>query len=116
MQRTLLLIFLFFPFSLLASIQLGVEGGFVWQLRNDLQRPQVEGATRVALDEIDKGPEPFYRVEAYYRGSPNHGFRALYAPFELEVKNTPSSTIRYNNQDFSQGQEVSYFLSLIHIA
>ena len=103
-----LFIFCLIPQISFAEIQLGFEGGAVWQLRNDLQRPQVEGATRLSLDEIDKGPERFYRIEAYYRPKSNHGFRALYAPFALEVTDTPSDSIRYNNQDFSAGEEVTY--------
>lgn len=108
MQTVFLLFLLFFSSPILASVQIGIEGGAVWQLRNDLQRPQVEGATRVSLDEIDQGPESYYRIEAYYRTSSNHAFRALYAPFELEVSNTPTSSIRYNDQDFNAGEPVTY--------
>jgi hypothetical protein len=108
LAKLVVLILSLFPFLTHAEFQFGIEGGAVWQLRNDLQRPQVEGATRLALDEIDKGPESFYRLEAYYRPNSNHGFRALYAPFALEVTDTPSQVIRYNDQDFVAGEEVTY--------
>lgn len=92
-----------------ASIKLSLEGGQVWQWRNDLQRPQNSSATRLALDEIDQGPKPYYRVELFLRPNSKHGFRLLYAPLSIEVKNTPESAIRYNGEDYIAGEEVTYF-------
>jgi hypothetical protein len=109
MKKIVITIFLMAWVSILkADIQLGFEGGGVWQLRNDLQRPQNTTATRLALDEIDSGPFSYYRVEAYIRPSDKHGFRFLYAPLTIEVKNTPTSAIRYNEQSFVAGSEVKY--------
>ena len=96
---------IFFLFTLIrpcrANVQLAIESGLVWQLRNDLQRPQNTSATKLALDEIDQGPENYYRIEAHLRINENHGLRILYAPLELEVSNSPSSPLTYNNVEFA---------------
>ncbi|MBC76041.1 MAG: hypothetical protein CME64_08485 [Halobacteriovoraceae bacterium] len=105
-----LLLTLIAPLTLSAQdkFQISVEAGQVWQLRNDLQIPNDDAGTRIELDEIDQGPEGFYRLEGYYRPAKNYGFRVLYAPLTLKLSNTPDSSVNFNDRTFSAGSEIDY--------
>lgn len=85
-----------------------LESGVAWQTRNDVQIPNSASGTRFALDEADSGPFWFYRTEIFYRPAKNHGFRALYAPFEIQVQNTPASSITFDGTTFNAGESTTY--------
>lgn len=90
------------------SVDLMLEGGAVWQYRNDLQIPPNTQGTRLALDQIDDGPFGYYRAEVFWRYSKNHGARLVYAPFKVTLNNRPSQSIDFNGQSFSSGLDTEY--------
>ena len=106
---TILFSLFFTPSIALARlIDLQIEGGGVWQHRNDLQIPSNSQGTRFALDQYDSGPSPFYRLEGFYRFSKNHGLRALYAPFEVDLQNTPQNSVKFNGRTFNANQPIDF--------
>ena len=88
-----------------AQLRIHLEGGWVWQHRNDVKIPPDTG-TRLNFDEFDSGAFPHYRVELIYKID-RHGIRALYAPFEVEVKGLPTETILFDDRTFAAGQELT---------
>ncbi len=81
------------PFDLM------IEGGALWQNRNDVQiRPDT--GTRFELDKIDNGPFFHYRLEGYYRFNEKHALRAVYAPSTLKVTGRFKNTILFNGKTF----------------
>ncbi len=93
---------------LASEVEVMVEGGGVWQYRNDLQIPPTTQGSRVALDQVDSGPFSFYRLEGYWRFAKNHGARVVYAPFKITLNNRPTNDIEFNGQSFSAGEETEY--------
>ncbi len=62
------------------------EGGALWQTRNDVRIPNDTGTEFSFVDEIGKGPNGVFRVEAAFDLNEKHGFRIVFAP--LEIKDT----------------------------
>jgi hypothetical protein len=72
-----------------------LEGGAVWQSKNDVQIPNNEDGTRFTLVDVQGGgPWPTGRLYATWNINRRHGLRALVAPLsvtETGVLSTPTS-------------------------
>jgi hypothetical protein len=90
---------------------LELEGGPVWQSRNDVQIPNDETGTRFALDDLTgSGPFPSFRLYAEGRLGRKHGLRLLVAPLSIEGTGVLSSPVDFNGFRFESGKvtEASY--------
>lgn len=107
-MRLILFLLMFLTKAYAGVLDLQLEGGALYQYRNDLQIPPTSDGTRVALDEFDGGPFPYYRFEGFWRFAKNHGARVVYAPLSVTLKNTPTQAVNFNGQTFNPNQEVEY--------
>jgi hypothetical protein len=90
---------------------LEVEGGTVWQSRNDVEIPNDGTATRFSLtDLVDRGPWPAGRVYLTWNIDRKHSLRALAAPFSYTESGTPEESIRFAGIEYAPGEttEASY--------
>jgi len=112
-MRILNLMYLFVLLSALAHADsdrrhwfLEMEGGPVWQSRNDVQIPGTTG-TRFSLKDFGRGPFLAGRVYAGYRWTEKSEFRALFAPLSLSGKRTLESPINFQGENFSAESETT---------
>lgn len=89
----------------LAHFKVMLEGGALWQNRNDVAIPGETG-DRLEFDQFGEGPSLHYRAEIFYNFSENHNFRMVYAPFNVVVDGPISRNISFNNQVFTPGQDL----------
>ncbi len=83
--------------------QVELEGGPVWQTRNDVAFPGDTG-TRFALDELTgSGPFPYGRVTVDYQIDPRHGVRAVIAPLTISETGTLDESVVFGGQTFAAG-------------
>jgi hypothetical protein len=83
---------------------LELEGGPVWQSRNDVQIPNDETGTRFALDDLTgSGPFPSFRLYAETRLGRKHGLRLLVAPLSIEGTGELSTPVDFNGLRFEPG-------------
>jgi hypothetical protein len=81
-----------------------VEGGPVWQSRNDVQVPNDETGTRLSLcDLIGTGPWPSGRLYLTWRAGDRHALRALIAPLSVTGTGVPDVPITFAGQTFAPG-------------
>lgn len=73
---------------------LELEGGPVWQSRNEVQIPNDERGTRFSLDEVvGQGPWPAARFYVTWNINRRHGLRVLLAPLSVtETGSLPGPT------------------------
>ncbi len=84
---------------------LELEGGPVWQSRNDVQVPNDETGTRFALDDLTgSGPFPSFRLYAEGRLGRKHGLRLLVAPLSIEGTGLLSTPVAFNGVQFEPGE------------
>jgi hypothetical protein len=70
--------------STIPSVMFEVEGGAVWQSRNNVQIPNDNTGTRFSLDDvIGNGPWPAVRFYATWNINEKHGLRILVAPLSI---------------------------------
>jgi hypothetical protein len=82
--------------------ELEVEGGAVWQTKNNVQIPNDASATRFSLADLaGEGPRPAGRVYLTWNVTPRHGLRALAAPFRIEDSGVPAAAIRFAGESFA---------------
>jgi hypothetical protein len=82
-----------------------LEGGPVWQSRNDVQIPNDEAGTRFSLvDVIGNGPWPSARLYATWNISPRHGLRALLAPLNITETAVLATPIDFAGASFLAGE------------
>jgi hypothetical protein len=83
--------------------QVEVEGGPVWQTRNDAALPGDTG-TRFALDDVTgAGPFPYGRVTVDYRIAPRHAVRLMVAPLEIEETGILARPVTFDGLPFAPG-------------
>jgi hypothetical protein len=90
-----------------------VEGGPVWQTRNDVRVPN-EGGTEFSLvDTIGKGPDAAFRVDVGFDPWEKHGFRAVIAPLEIDGQGSFDEPVSFAGEIFAAGRptEASYQFS-----
>ncbi len=86
---------------------LEVEGGPVWQSRNDLQIPNDASGTRFSLvDLVGSGPQPAGRLYLTWNVGRRHGLRALLAPLSFTETGTPTEAIDFAGETFQAGTPV----------
>lgn len=101
---TVLLVGLALP-AVAGGFDLEVEGGAVWQTKNDQQIPNSEAGTRFSLvDLVGKGPLPAYRVYLTWNDAGRHSLRALYAPLEFNESGAPEIPIEFAGGSFAAGE------------
>ena len=85
-------------------LQLELEGGAVWQSRNDVQVPNDASGTRFSLvDAIGEGPWPAGRFYATWNFNPKHGLRLLLAPLSITEPATLSGPVDFAGGSFAPG-------------
>jgi hypothetical protein len=90
-----------------SATYISVEGGPVWQSRNDQAIPGTTG-TRFSLSAIDRGPFGAYR--AYLgRSWGQHEIRVLYAPLSLDLNTSFGAPVSFNGRTFAAGTPTSAF-------
>jgi hypothetical protein len=81
-----------------------LEGGGVWQSKNDVQIPNNEDGTRFSLVDVQGGGSwPAGRLYATWNINPRHGFRALLAPLSVTETGVLSSPASFNGAMFAAG-------------
>lgn len=81
-----------------------LEGGPVWQTRNDVQVPNTEASTRFSLiDPVGRGPWAAGRVYATWNISRKHGIRLLYAPLSVTGTGATNGPVNFAGETFPGG-------------
>jgi hypothetical protein len=90
--------------------ELELEGGGIWQSRNDVQIPNDETGTRFSLvDVIGKGPWPAGRLYFTWNINGRHGLRALLAPLSITDTGEISEPVLFAGEAFEPGSvEATY--------
>ncbi|MBU1241310.1 hypothetical protein KKF84_00595 [Myxococcota bacterium] len=113
--------FIYFVLALIPSVvfaepdkktprfRLEVEGGLLYQTRNEVQIPNEESATRIDLTEmIGMGPLPAGRVYFTWNINDRHAVRALFAPLQVTRSKTIDSAILFDGVTFDAGQKTAF--------
>jgi hypothetical protein len=78
-----------------------LEGGAVWQSRNDVQIPNTEDGTRFSLvDVIGNGPWPAGRLYVTWNINPRHALRALAAPLSITETSSLDTAVDFAGASF----------------
>jgi hypothetical protein len=81
-----------------------LEGGPVWQSRNDVQIPNNEEGSRFSLEDLqDNGPWPAARLYLTWNISPRQALRALAAPLTVTETEVLPSRTRFAGATFDAG-------------
>lgn len=84
-----------------------LEGGPVWQSRNDVQIPNTDDGTRFSLQDLaGSGPWPAARLYVTWNINERHSLRALAAPLSITETGVPESTVRFEGSTFDAGTPV----------
>jgi len=84
-----------------------MEGGPVWQSRNDAEIPNDGTATRFSIsDLIGSGPSPAARVYLRLNLTGRHSVELLLAPLTVNGSGTPASDLRFAGEEFEGGVEI----------
>ena len=85
------------------AFALELEGGALWQTRNDVAVPGDDG-TRIALDDLTgSGPYPAARLYATWSPAERHEIRALIAPLSLDGEGTLDEEVSFAGETFAPG-------------
>jgi hypothetical protein len=81
-----------------------LEGGAVWQTRNDVEIPNDGTATRFSLkDLVGEGPWPAGRLYFTYNITPKHSLRAMVAPLSYTDTGVFEEPVRFAGADYQPG-------------
>jgi len=84
---------------------LELEGGAVWQSRNDVQVPNDPSGTRFSLiDLTGNGPWPAFRFYATWNINQKHGLRVLLAPLSITETAPLPSPVNFAGSSFAAGE------------
>lgn len=90
-----------------SSFQLEVEGGSVWQSRNDVEIPNDGTATRFSLSDVaGNGTWPAARVYLTWRFSESQAVRLLYAPLSVTATGVLRGPTDFANERYTSGTPV----------
>jgi hypothetical protein len=90
-----------------ARFVIELEGGAVWQTRNDVQIPNDETGTRFSIiDVTGKGPWPAGRLYLTWNMNNRHGLRALLAPLSITETGNISAPINFAGETYQPGDPV----------
>jgi len=83
---------------------LELEGGPVWQSRNDVQIPNSAAGTRFSLvDLVGSGPLPAGRLYVLWNITDRHGLRLLLAPLSYTESGQFTSPVNFAGKTFQPG-------------
>lgn len=83
-----------------------LEGGPVWQSRNDVEIPNDDTATRFSLvDLVGSGPWPAGRLYVTWNLARRHGIRLLLAPLSFTETGVPDQQLSFAGADYAAGQQ-----------
>lgn len=86
------------------GLLLELEGGALWQSRNDVQIPNDVTGTRFSLvDVVGKGPWPATRLYATWNISEKHGLRLLLAPLSVTETAELEAPVDFAGSNFVAG-------------
>jgi hypothetical protein len=77
-----------------------LEGGPLWQTRNDVRIPNATGTEFSLIDTIGKGPYGTFRVEVAFDLNERHGFRVIIAPLDIEDSGTLGKSVFFAGKTF----------------
>ena len=80
-----------------------LEGGPVWQTRNDARVPGDTGTDVDVAALVGSGPFPYGRITFDWRIARKHGLRALVAPLQISGTGTLPGPTRFDNVLFAPG-------------
>jgi hypothetical protein len=81
-----------------------LEGGAVWQSKNDVQIPNSQQGTRFSLLDIQgNGPWPAARIYLTWNINSRHSLRALAAPLSITETGVLSSSTSFAGATFGAG-------------
>jgi len=83
-----------------------LEGGPVWQTRNDIQIPNDATATRFSLTELGKGPSPSLRLTVDWNLNRKHALRLLLAPLTIRASGTFGEDVVFQGRTYTAGSDV----------
>jgi hypothetical protein len=84
-----------------------LEGGALWQTRNNVEIPNDGTATRFSLvDVVGKGPWPVGRIYLTWNLSSRHGVRALLAPLSITESGSVAGPVRFAGETYIPGEPV----------
>ncbi len=85
-----------------------VEGGPVWQSRNDVRIPNNESSTRFSIvDLVGRGPYPAGRIYLTWQIKSKHGLRLLLAPLSITQQGVPVSPINFAGETFEPDMQTN---------
>jgi len=80
-----------------------LEGGAVWQSRNDVQIPGDTGTRFSLLDLTGTGASPVGRLSVDWDPWERHGFRFVYAPVTIDGNGDLDQPVNFNGTSFAPG-------------
>jgi len=80
-----------------------IEGGPLWQSRNDVRIPNDTGTLFSLADLAGNGPYGVFRVEAAFDVNERHGFRVVVAPLAIEDSGTLTESVLFAGETFAPG-------------
>jgi hypothetical protein len=84
-----------------------IEGGPVWQTRNDVQIPNNDQGTRFSfVDLAGTGPLPTFRAYLTWNIAPRHSLRVLVAPFKYVKSGTSNEIILFAGETYAPGDPI----------
>ena len=89
------------------TFEIELEGGPVWQSRNDVQIPNDINGTRFSLLDIaGKGPQPAGRAYLTWNISRRHSLRALLAPLSITETGMIAAPVDFAGASYDAGTPV----------
>jgi len=82
------------------GLVLELEGGPVWQTRNDVRIPSETGTAFSLVDAIGSGPYRTVRFEVAFDLNERHGVRAVIAPLDVEEAGALAKTVLFAGETF----------------
>jgi len=77
-----------------------LEGGPIWQSRNDVRIPNETGTLFSLVDLAGSGPYGVFRIEAAFDVNERHGFRVVVAPLTVENSGVLSERVLFAGETF----------------
>ncbi len=86
-----------------------LEGGVLFQSRNEVQIPNEDTATRIDLvDQVGVGPLPAGRLTLHWNFYGRHGAAVVLAPLEYTRSAVIDEPLRFDRVDFPSGRETDF--------
>jgi hypothetical protein len=82
---------------------LTLEGGAIWQDRNEIRVPNATGTLFSLPDVIGSGTEGLFRAEVDFRVAERHGFRLVFAPLQITAAGTLPGAVSFAGAAFGPG-------------